>query len=201
MASEHTTTSTNQVLSHCFLCYYIPNRQRVGMQNGSSVGMCTRRIHAFLHAWAPISHAQSLLSKKKFLHRSSGESLLRVRCWLGRAHDHARQVQSNRSCLDGCRYSRSPLITATVAYFSSFPHLPCATSEQTGPAVRINFSFFFFLTSTVHSTSSSFLAAWDGDGNPNQTCQTHISHTLTIIPCWKSRKTYVSLGLTNMSKR
>ncbi len=50
-------------------------------QDGSSVGMHTCCAHVFA-SLAPIS----MLSRcfvTKFLHRSSGGSLLRVRCWLG----------------------------------------------------------------------------------------------------------------------
>ena len=53
-----------------------------GMQNGSSVGIRTRYVHVFARL-APIC----MLSRgvlKIFLHRSSGGSLLGVRCWLGR---------------------------------------------------------------------------------------------------------------------
>ena len=52
------------------------------MQNGSSVGICTRYIHAFAHL-APICILSRCLLTK-FLRRSSVGSLLRVRrCWLG----------------------------------------------------------------------------------------------------------------------
>ena len=58
-----------------------PNHQR-GMQNGSSIGVCTRCIHIFARLETDL-HAQSVLVRQSFLHRSSVRSLLRVRCWLG----------------------------------------------------------------------------------------------------------------------
>ena len=53
-----------------------------GMQNGSSVRICTQWIHMFARL-APICMPSRWLLTK-FLHRSSVGSLLRVRCWLGR---------------------------------------------------------------------------------------------------------------------
>ena len=53
-----------------------------GMKNGSSVGIGTRCMHV-IERFAPTCNAQSVLINKKFLHRSSDGSLLRVRCWLG----------------------------------------------------------------------------------------------------------------------
>ncbi len=54
-----------------------------GMQNGSSVGTSTHRIHVFFaHIWHPICMF-SRCSVTKFLHRSSVGSLLRVCCRLG----------------------------------------------------------------------------------------------------------------------
>ncbi len=53
-----------------------------GMQNGSSGGMHARCIHVLARFGTDL-HAQSVLSSKKFRHRSSVGSLLRVHCWLG----------------------------------------------------------------------------------------------------------------------
>ena len=54
-----------------------------GMQNGSSVGTSTHRIHVFFaHIWHPICMFSRCLVTK-FLHRSSVGSLLRVCCRLG----------------------------------------------------------------------------------------------------------------------
>ncbi len=53
-----------------------------GMQNGRSVGICTRCVHAFARL-APIFMLSRCLFTK-FLRRSSAGSLSRVRCWLGR---------------------------------------------------------------------------------------------------------------------
>ena len=53
-------------------------------KNGSSVGMRTRCAHVFFFArFGAGSHARSVAHWQKFLRRSSGGSLLRVRCWLG----------------------------------------------------------------------------------------------------------------------
>ena len=54
----------------------------VGIKNGSSVGICTHRIHLFLACLAPICTLSCCLVKQ-FLHRSSVGSLPRVHCWLG----------------------------------------------------------------------------------------------------------------------
>ncbi len=52
-----------------------------GMQNGSSVGICTHCVHVFARLMPTCMLSRCLLTK--FLHRSSGGSLLRVCCWLG----------------------------------------------------------------------------------------------------------------------
>ncbi len=51
------------------------------MQNGSSVGICTRCVQVFAHLVQTCMLSRCLLTK--FLHRSSVGSLLRVCCWLG----------------------------------------------------------------------------------------------------------------------
>ncbi len=52
-----------------------------GMQNGSSVGICTHCTHV-LHVWRQFCTLSRCLLTK-FLHRSSVGILWRVRCWLG----------------------------------------------------------------------------------------------------------------------
>ena len=54
----------------------------VACKNGSSVGTCTRCTHTFFARFAPICMLFRRLVKK-FRFRSSGGSLLRVRCWSG----------------------------------------------------------------------------------------------------------------------
>ncbi len=49
-----------------------------------------------LHAFRVDSHAQSVLSSKNFCTRSSGGSLLRVRCWLGARAGPERVSQKER---------------------------------------------------------------------------------------------------------
>ena len=66
------------VLVNFFRRYPITNS---GMQNGSSVGICTHCIHGFA-CLAPICMLIRCLLKK-ILHRSSVRSLLRVRYCLG----------------------------------------------------------------------------------------------------------------------
>ena len=68
-----------KIASTCFL-YPTTNG---GTQNGSSVGICTHCIHVFtcLPPIGMLSRYAQLLTK--FLHQSSGGSLLRVHCWLG----------------------------------------------------------------------------------------------------------------------
>ena len=52
-----------------------------GMQNGSSVRMCTHCTHVFARLAQIRTLSRCLLTKS--LHRSSVGSLLRLRCWLG----------------------------------------------------------------------------------------------------------------------
>ena len=59
---------------HTYVQYYPTSNN--GMQNGSSVGTCTRCVHVFARL-AQISMLSRCLPTK-FLHRSSGQSLLRV---------------------------------------------------------------------------------------------------------------------------
>ena len=55
----------------------------VACKHGSSVGTPhTHCTHVFLHVWRPICMLSRCLAAKS-LHRSSGGSLSRVRCWLG----------------------------------------------------------------------------------------------------------------------
>ncbi len=51
-----------------------------GMQNGSSVGICTRCAHAFACFTSTCMLGRCLLAR--FVHRSSGGSLLKMCCWL-----------------------------------------------------------------------------------------------------------------------
>ncbi len=53
-----------------------------GMQNGSSVEICTHCTHVFARSSQICMLSRCLL--KKFLHRSSGGTLIRVRCLLGK---------------------------------------------------------------------------------------------------------------------
>ncbi len=50
---------------------------------GSSVGICTRCVHVFFARFAGRFVCSVCACQQKLLHRSSGGSLLRVRCWLG----------------------------------------------------------------------------------------------------------------------
>ena len=63
----------------------------VGMQNGSSVRICTRCTHVFFARSGHRSVCSVGAYQQKFLHRSSGGSLLGVHCWLG-ASDNGRLV-------------------------------------------------------------------------------------------------------------
>ncbi len=54
----------------------------VACNDGSSVGICARCVTRYLHVWRPICML-GRCSVTKFLHLTSGGSLLRVRCWLG----------------------------------------------------------------------------------------------------------------------
>ncbi len=70
--------------SHDAPCIEAPNHQRVACKARSSVRTCARCVHIFfLHVKAPTLHAWSALIDKNFCTRTSGGSLLRVRCWLG----------------------------------------------------------------------------------------------------------------------
>ena len=64
-----------------FLCRCNPTTNG-GLVNGSSVGICIHCIHIFAHL-APVCMLSRFLLAK-FLHQSSVESLLKLRCWLGK---------------------------------------------------------------------------------------------------------------------
>ncbi len=55
-----------------------------GMQNGSSVGICTRCVHIFARFDADL-HAQSVIINNNFCIGAQEGSLFRARCWLGRS--------------------------------------------------------------------------------------------------------------------
>ena len=59
----------------------------VACKNGSSVGIRTRCVHGFFCEFGDDFCMLSRCLVTKFLHRSSGESPLRVRCWLGGVHN------------------------------------------------------------------------------------------------------------------
>ncbi len=67
--------------SHHVIFLYSNPATNGGLQNGSSVGICTECTHVFAHSTSIWMLSRCLLTK--FLHRRSVGSWLRVRCWLG----------------------------------------------------------------------------------------------------------------------
>ncbi len=99
-----------------------------GMQNGSSVGTCTRCVHVFARL-APTCVLSRCLSTK-FPRRRSVGSLSRVRCWLGVC------AAKDAFCFDTfvfkCRYLISIKIHQSCTLFS--------LSLSLSPAVVLQFS-------------------------------------------------------------
>ena len=172
----------------------------VACKNGSSVGIRKRCMHVFLPIWRPICLLGRCLAKK-FLHRSSGESLLRVHCWLGSTGEPVKYLT-----IQGCQVL---LAQQSIRIWN----------RQAGSGTAIELPSYLLMTSSMGALEGEIylllpqnLHCWKEEAWPNQQCTLNKlppelrcrnfvdKHRLSMqISTWRAKKRIHSVYMFQLS--